>query len=184
VGPGVAIMIDAHGTLSVPEAKRLCRLVEPYDVAWFEEPTPIDFPDALAEVRRATDIPIAAGESEQTRYAFRELIERRCVDIVQPDPGICGGLSEARHICSLASAHQLQAAPHLWGGAVLFAAGLHLAAATPNAVILEHCHGHNPLLHDMAPEQFPLEEGEIAVSDRPGLGVTPDPEFIAAHARR
>jgi len=174
-GAEVGLMIDGHGTLSVAEAKRLCRKIETYDVAWFEEPTPIDFPDGMRELRENTDIPIAAGESEQTRYPFRDLLERRAVDIVQPDLSISGGLSEARHIASLASAYQVQVAPHLWGGAVLFAAGLHLAAATPNVTILEHCHGHNPLLRELVPEQFELVDGCIEVNDRPGLGVTPDP---------
>lgn len=183
VGPGVQVMIDGHGTLSVAEAKRLCRKIEPYDIAWFEEPTPIDFPDGMRELRESTDIPIAAGESEQTRYPFRDLLERRAVDIVQPDLSIGGGISEARHVASLASAYQVQVAPHLWGGAVLFAAGLHLAAATPNVVILEHCHGYNPLLRELAPEQFELVDGCIEVNDRPGLGVTPDPEVIARYTR-
>lgn len=184
VGPGVQVMIDAHGTLSLPEAKRLCRKIEPYDVAWFEEPTPIDFPDAMRELRRSTDIPIAAGESEQTRYPFRDLLERRAVDILQPDLSIGGGISEARHIASLAGAYQVQLAPHLWGGAVLFAAGLHLAAATPNVVILEHCHGCNPLLRELVPEQFDLLDGCLEINDRPGLGVTPDPETVERYTRR
>jgi L-alanine-DL-glutamate epimerase-like enolase superfamily enzyme len=176
-------MIDAHGTFSVTEAKRLCRKIEPYDISWFEEPTPIDYPEGMAEVRRSTDIPIAAGESEQTRYAFRELLALGAVDVVQPDLGISGGLSEARHIASLASAYQVQVAPHLWGGAVLFASGLHLAAATPSVVILEHCHGYNPLLHELVPERFDLVEGCIEVNDRPGFGVTPDPAFIDEYSR-
>jgi D-galactarolactone cycloisomerase len=183
VGPDVEIMIDCHGTLSVAEAKRLCRKIEPYDVAWFEEPTPIDFPDGMRQVRESTDIPIAAGESEQTRYAFRDLLLAGAVDVVQPDLAICGGLSEARHIASLASAYQVQVAPHLWGGALLFAAGLHLAAATPNVTILELSHGHNPLLREMVPEKFDLVDGGIEVNDRPGLGVTPDPAFVAEYTR-
>lgn len=183
VGSGVRVMIDAHGTLGLAEARRLCRKIEPYDVAWFEEPTPIDHPADMAALRRGTDIPIAAGESEQTRYAFRDLLRLGAADVVQPDLSICGGLSEARHVASLASAYQVQVAPHLWGGAVLFAAGLHFAAATPNVTILEHCHGHNPPLREMVPERFELEDGCIAVNDRPGLGVTPDPAFVAEFTR-
>ncbi len=183
VGPDVKLMIDAHGTLSVAEAKRLCRKVEECDLAWFEEPTPVDYPEAMREVRQSTDIPIAAGESEQTRYAFRDLLALGAVDVVQPDLAISGGLSEARHIASLASAYQVQLAPHLWGGAVLFAAGMQLAAATPNVVIMEHCHGHNPLLHDMVPERFELVDGCLEIPDRPGLGVTPDPDFVKEYSR-
>lgn len=183
VGPDVRIMIDAHGTLSLAEAKRLCRMIEPYDVSWFEEPTPIDDPAEMRELRAWTEIPIAAGESEQTRYPFRDLLAGRCVDVVQPDLSICGGLSEARHIASLASAYQVQVAPHLWGGGVLFAAGLHLAAATPSVSILEHCHGYNPLLHEMVDHSFPLVDGHLEFPDRPGLGVEPRADWVAAHTR-
>jgi L-alanine-DL-glutamate epimerase-like enolase superfamily enzyme len=183
VGPDVRVMIDGHGTLSVPDAKRLCRKLEPYDVAWFEEPTAVDYPDAMRQVREATDIPIAAGESEQTRYPFRDLLQAGAVDVLQPDLSICGGLSEARHIASLASAYQTQLAPHVFGGGVIFAAGLHFAAAIPNVCILEHCHGHNPLLHDLVPEEFPLVDGHFEFNDRPGLGVTPDLTFAAEFTR-
>ncbi len=87
------------------------------------------------------------------------------------------------HIASLACAYPVQLAPHLWGGAVLFAAGMQLAAATPNVVIMEHCHGHNPLLHDMVPERFELVDGCLEIPDRPGLGVTPDPDFVKEYSR-
>lgn len=183
VGPDIKLMIDGHGTLSVPEAKRLCRKLEPYDLHWFEEPTPIDDPDGMRQVRESTDIPIAAGESEQTRYPYRDLLAARAVDVLQPDLSICGGISEARHIASLASAYQVQLAPHVFGGAVIFAAGLHFAMAVPNVTILEHCHGHNPLLHELAPERFSLMDGHFEVADRPGLGVTPDPARVAEFTR-
>jgi L-alanine-DL-glutamate epimerase-like enolase superfamily enzyme len=183
VGPDVKLMIDGHGTFSVPEAKRLCRKLEPYDLAWFEEPTAIDDPDGMRQIRQATDIPIAAGESEQTRYPYRDLLAARAVDIVQPDLSICGGISEARHVASLASAYQLQLAPHVFGGAVIFAAGLQFAAATPNVVILEHCHGYNPLLRELAPEQFELRDGCFDFPDGPGLGVAPEPARVAEFRR-
>ncbi|MBM3458477.1 MAG: mandelate racemase/muconate lactonizing enzyme family protein, partial [Armatimonadetes bacterium] len=56
--------------------------------------------------------------------------------------------------------------------------------ATPNVVIMEHCHGHNPLLHELVPERFELVNGCLAIPDRPGLGVTPDPAFVAEFTRR
>ena len=74
-------------------------------------------------MRRSTHIPIAAGVSEQTRFAFREMIDARAVDICQPDPAIAGGISETQRICALAAANGLTVAPHLWGSAILFAAG-------------------------------------------------------------
>lgn len=172
LGPEIGIMVDAHGTWSVREAQRFARKAEDLDLAWFEEPVSPDNIQGQAEVRASTDIPIAAGESEQTRFGFRDLIAARAVDICQPDPAISGGLTEAQRISALAAAHGLTVAPHLWGSAVLFAAGLHLAVATPCVTILEFSRGENPLLTDLVEEEFDLREGYVLAPERPGLGVT------------
>jgi L-alanine-DL-glutamate epimerase-like enolase superfamily enzyme len=178
LGPSVEIMVDAHGTFSPRAACRFAREVADCRLAWFEEPVGPDDRAALAEVRAATDIPIAAGESEFTRFDFRDLIMARAVDILQPDLGICGGMTEGWRIAALAAAHGLTLAPHLWGGALLFAAGLHLAAASPTATILEYSLGYNPMLHDLVEERFEVHEGQVAIPERPGLGVTVRPEFV------
>ena len=172
VGPDVGLMVDAHGTWSVREAQRFARKVEDCDLAWFEEPVSPEDLRGQAEVRAATDIPIAAGESEQTRFAFRDLIAAAAVDICQPDIAIAGGLTETLRIAALASAHGLTVAPHLWGGAVLFAAGLHLCVATPCATTVEFSRGHNPLLNDLTEEGFDLVDGHVLAPTRPGLGLT------------
>lgn len=172
LGPEVSIMVDAHGTWSVRDALRFARKVEDADLAWFEEPVSADNIQGLAEVRGATDIPIATGENEQTRFGFRDLIAARAVDVCQPDLAICGGVTEAQRICALAATHELAVAPHLWGSAVLFAAGLHLATATPCVTILEFTRGENPLLNDLVEEPFDLRDGYVHASDRPGLGLT------------
>src|SRR6266576_1796577 len=117
LGPAVGLMCDAHGTLSVAEARRFCRLVEECNLAWFEEPVTADDKRGQAEVRAMTDIPIASGESEITRHDFRDLAILGAVDIMQPDLAICGGITEAMRISALASAHNLRLAPHLWAGA-------------------------------------------------------------------
>ena len=137
-----------------------------------------------AEVRAATDIPIASGESEFTRFDFRDLIELRAVDILQPDLSIAGGITEAMRIEALASAHQLRFAPHLWGGALAFAAGLHVAAVAPSGFILEYSLGANPMLHELALEEFPVVDGTIEIPDRPGLGVTIDEAFVERYRVR
>ena len=129
-------------------------------------------------MRAATDIPIAAGENEQTRFGFRDLIAARAVDVCQPDPAIAGGLTEVQRICALAAAHELTVAPHLWGSAVLFAAGLHLAIATPCVTILEFTRGENPLLHDLVEEPFELRDGYVLAPERPGLGLTLRRDFV------
>ena len=181
LGAEIDIMVDAHGTYTVAEAKRFCRMAAPCNLAWFEEPVSADDKRGCAEVRAATDIPIAAGESEFTRFDFKDLAELRAVDIFQPDLAICGGLTEGWRIAALAGAHQIRLAPHLWGGAVMFAAGLHLCAAAPAAFIVEYSLGANPMLHDLVEEDFVCQQGEIAIPDRPGLGLTIDPDFVRAY---
>jgi L-alanine-DL-glutamate epimerase-like enolase superfamily enzyme len=181
LGPEIGLMCDAHGTFSVAEAKRFCRLVVDCNLAWIEEPVTADDKAGCAEVRAATDIPIAAGESEFTRHDFRDLAMLGAVDIFQPDLAICGGITEAMRISALASAHNLRLAPHLWAGAPAFAAGLHVAAASPAGFIVEYSLGANPLLHDLVEESFPVRDGIIEIPDRPGLGITVREDFLAAH---
>jgi L-alanine-DL-glutamate epimerase-like enolase superfamily enzyme len=182
LGPEIGLMCDAHGTLSVAEAKRFCRLVEADNIAWFEEPVTADDKAGCAEVRRSTDIPIAAGESEFTRHDFRDLAALGAVDVMQPDLAICGGITEAMRISGLASAHNLKLAPHLWAGAPAFAAGLAIAAASPAGFIVEYSLGANPLLHDLVEENFPVSDGLIEVPERPGLGITVREDFLAKYA--
>lgn len=178
LGPDIDIMVDAHGTWNVAEAKRFARGVADCEVAWFEEPVVGDDKRGMAEVRAATDIPIAAGESEFTRFDFRDLVEARAVDVLQPDLAIAGGITEAMRIASLASAWNLGFAPHLWTGALGFTAGLHALAASTSGYIVEYSLGHNPLLHDLVEENFPVVGGEVEVPDRPGLGVTINEAFV------
>lgn len=183
LGPDIDIMVDAHGTWNVAEAKRFARGVADCGVAWFEEPVVGDDKRGMAEVRAATDIPIAAGESEFTRFDFRDLVEARAADILQPDLAIAGGVTEAMRIASIASAWNLGFAPHLWTGALGFSAGLHVLSASTAGYIVEYSLGHNPLLHDLAEEDFPVVDGEVEVPDRPGLGVTINDAFVRETAQ-
>ena len=96
------------------------------------------------------------------------MIDARAVDICQPDPAIAGGITETQRICALAAASGLTVAPHLWGSAILFAAGLHLTISTPCATMVEFSRGHNPLLSDLVEEQVELEDGYVLAPSRPG----------------
>lgn len=182
LGPDIGLACDAHGTYNVAQAKRFCRLVEDANLMWFEEPVTADDKRGMAEVRAATAIPIAAGESEFNRFDFRDLAELRAADIFQPDLAICGGVTEALRIGAIASAWNLRLAPHLWTGALAFAAGMHVAAASPGGWILEYSLGANPLLHELAEEKFTVSDGFIDVPDRPGLGVTVNEGFVERYA--
>ncbi len=181
LGSATGIMCDAHGTWTVAEAKRFCRAVADCHIDWLEEPVTADDKPGLAEVRADTDIPIATGESEFTRFAFRDLAQLRAADIFQPDPSIAGGITESVRIEALASAHQIRFAPHMWGGALTFAAGMHVAASASSGFMLKYSLGANPLLHELALENLPVVNGMIEIPERDGLGVTVNEAFVSRH---
>jgi L-alanine-DL-glutamate epimerase-like enolase superfamily enzyme len=183
LGPSVDLMADAHGTFTVSEARQFCHLVRDCNLAWFEEPVTADDKRGLAEVRRGTHIPIATGESECTRFDFRDLIDLRAADILQPDLAICGGITEAMRISALAGAANLRLAPHLWAGAPAFAAGMHVAAASASAHILEYSLGANPMIHDLIEEKFEVSGGSLAIPDRVGLGITVRDDFVQRYRK-
>jgi len=183
LGPDVKLMADAHGTWTVAEAKAFCRMVEDCDLYWLEEPVTADDKAGLAEVRRSSAVPISTGESEFTRHDFREIAELRGADVLQPDLAIAGGITEGVRIGAIAAAYNLRLAPHLWSGAPAFAAGVALAASQTTGFILEYSLGANPLLHELVAEKFPVVDGQVAIPDRPGLGITVDESFVRRYAR-
>lgn len=184
LGPDVELMVDAHGTYTVADAKRFIHMAGDCDLSWFEEPVIADDKAGMAEVRASGNVPIATGESEATRYAFRDLAVLRSADILQPDPAFCGGISEAMKIGTIASAFNLRLAPHLWAGAPCFFAGLHICAASPASFIIEYSLGANPMIHDLVEETVEVKDGMIVIPDKPGLGFTMSERFLEAHAQR
>jgi L-alanine-DL-glutamate epimerase-like enolase superfamily enzyme len=181
LGPDVEIMCDAHGTFSVADAKRFCHLVRDCDVSWLEEPVNADDKAGTAEVRRSSSVPIAAGESEGTRFDFRDLIEHRAVDVLQPDIAVCGGISEAVAIASLAFTYNLRFVPHLWAGAPAFFAGLHVTAAAPAGNLIEFPMGANPMLKELIEHPARVTDGYVSISDRPGLGFSIKEDVLDSH---
>ncbi len=133
IGPDVGLMIDANNAYTVVDAIRLARRAEKYEPFWFEEPIHAEDYEGLAKLRHSTSIPLATGENEYTRYGFRDLIASGGTDILQADATIMGGVTEWRHVASLASAHGVQMAPH--GSSALH---VHLVAAVSNGMIVEH----------------------------------------------
>jgi L-alanine-DL-glutamate epimerase-like enolase superfamily enzyme len=182
LGRDVQLMVDAHGTYTVGDARRFAAMVADCDIAWFEEPVIADDKPGMAELRAAIGIPVAAGESEATRFAFRDLAVLRAADIFQPDPAFCGGITEAMRIAGLASSFNLRFAPHLWAGAPCFFAGLHLCAAAPASFIVEYSLGANPMIHDLAEVPVQVKDGMIEIPDEPGLGLRIRETFLARHA--
>ncbi len=172
IGPKVDLMIDANNKWNAYEAIRFGRMVEKFEPFWFEEPVEADDFAGCAEVKRALDIPIAAGENEFTRWGARELIQAHAVDILQCDTVLAGGITEMRKIAALASAYHIPMSPH--GNPHM---AVHLLASLPNAIIMETYPAvesrYNPAL-----PLFPVKEGYIEVPRKPGLGIDPDPELV------
>jgi D-galactarolactone cycloisomerase len=172
IGTEVDLMVDAHGSLDVSTAIRLAKRMEEYDVAWFEEPISPDNHSGLAEVRRATSVPMATGERESTRFDFLSLLEKRAVDVVQPDLAIAGGFTETRRIATLAAAFGVKFAPHNWASGVLFAASIHIAMSAPNCFLFEVSQAPSPLVYEMFEEPFEIKDGYVHAPTGPGLGFT------------
>ncbi|MEO6708891.1 MAG: mandelate racemase/muconate lactonizing enzyme family protein [Planctomycetota bacterium] len=178
LGPSIEIMVDAHGTLNVTQAKQFCAGAASLGLRFVEEPVMSDDRAGLALVRSSSPLAIAAGESEFGCFDFADLIARGAIDVLQPDLAIAGGLSEGLRIASLAYANRLELAPHCWGSAISFQAARTLAFASPAGVLIEVPMGGSPLLREMAAIDMRLREGALLPPTGLGFAVVPDPDFV------
>lgn len=176
VGEDVGIGIDFHGRVSPPLVKLLVKALEPYNPMFYEEPVLSQHLDVMADVAASTHIPIATGERIFSRWGFRELFERRAATIVQPDLCHAGGISEVRRIAAAAETHGVGIAPHNPLGPISFAAGVQLAACTPNFVMQEFV--GRPDGRDrgegILTEPIRIEDGYVTLTEKPGLGIDVD----------
>jgi L-alanine-DL-glutamate epimerase-like enolase superfamily enzyme len=153
-----------------------------YAITWFEEPLPPDDIDGYAELTRSSPVPIAGGEVLTRRQSFLPWIERRAVDVLQPDCTKCGGLSESRRIAWAAHDHNVQLVPHGWNTAVGLAADLQFVAAIPVARYVEYL---TPCAYidGLTTDPFRLDvDGFLEIPTSPGLGITIDPDQLARFA--
>lgn len=184
LGHDIALMVDAHGTLGVADAKRFCAGAADLGLRFVEEPVASDDRVGLAEVRRSSPLPIAAGESETSSFDFAELLDARALDVLQPDLAIAGGFSEGLRIGALAWAHRLALAPHCWGSAISFQAARTLALACPAGVFVEVPMGGAPLLRELAEVDLALHDGALLPPRGLGFGVEPDLDYVRHHTAR
>jgi galactonate dehydratase len=173
VGPHMGIAVDCHGRLNLKNAIRLCSALEAAGLMFVEEPVPPENADVLAEVRRGTAIPIAAGERWATIYGVREFLEKHAIDILQCDLVNCGGITGMKKIAALAEAHYIGMAPHNPNGPLATAMNVHFAAAIPNYVILETigADSERRLEQELVRNPLKLEEGCLFVPTDPGYGI-------------
>ena len=177
IGPDVRLMVDANNAYRHYQAIEFARKAEQYDLFWFEEPVEPDDYIGQAEITKATSVPIAAGENEYTRYGFRDMINARAVDILQPDALILGGITEYMKVAALAQSNDLDVAPH--GAQEVH---IHLVAAIPNGLILEYYRDSvNPMHGKVWEHELVIKDGYVYAPDLPGLGLKPKWDTLAPY---
>ncbi len=187
LGSEIDLMVDAGGSEQFwPHgykwALRTAQMLAEYDVVWFEEPLAPDDLEGYVDLRRQAGVPIAGGEVLTRRQAFQPWIERRALDIVQPDATKCGGLSEARRIAWMAYDAGVGFVSHGWNTAVGLAADLQLAAALPVARYVEFL-TPAPYIEGLTRAPFQLDsEGYLEIPQSPGLGIEIDRAALAQFA--
>jgi D-galactarolactone cycloisomerase len=187
IGPEIGLAVDANHAYKPVQAIALGRLLAPYDIAWFEEPVSPEDIAGYCEVRERQPIPVAGGELAYTRFGFRDLLERRAADILQPDLCLCGGLSEGRAIADLARTWNVRCWAHVWGTGIAQAAAMHFlgwmptksAYADVDPLLVEWDNTPNPLREQIVTDPPRFLAGSVAVPTAPGLGVTIDRAAVA-----
>lgn len=188
VGNDFGIGIDFHGRVHKPMAKILAKELEQFRPMFIEEPVLSQNNEALREVARATNIPIATGERMFSRWDFKKVLEEGYVDIIQPDLSHAGGITECKKIFAMAEAYDVAVAPHCPLGPIALASCLQVDATSHNAVIQEqslgiHYNQGSDLLDYLNdPQVFEYKDGYVDMLQNPGLGVSINEEFVRKQA--
>jgi L-alanine-DL-glutamate epimerase-like enolase superfamily enzyme len=183
LGMEIPLAVDHLGHLSVNSLIRLARAWEPLSLAWIEDPLPWQYPRQLQEITNSVAIPILTGEDIYLKEEFARLAADHVVDMFHPDLATAGGLLETKKIGDLAGEQGIPMAIHCSGTPIHFMASVHCAAATENFLCLEHHALDLPwwpelVLGAVGPL---LQNGFVAVPDRPGLGVELNLEAAREH---
>ena len=183
VGPEMTLMVDvAYCWPDWKAALRAISLFEDADIYFVETPLPSDDLEGYAKLAAASPVRIAAGEWQNTRFEFREFMERDALDVVQPDVGRVGGLTEARRVAVEARDRGLIVVPHCWKSGIGIAASMQLAAVSPACAYIEYLPvelADSRLRRELLIDEYAVVEGRLALPDRPGLGVTLNEEALA-----
>lgn len=163
VGDDMVLLADANQSYSVAEAIAASRMLADFGVAWLEEPVLADSIGELADVAASSAVPVASGENNYMRWEFRELCERHAASILQPDPVLCGGVTEIRRIALLADAFGLSLCPHL-----CHEIACSVASAFPSGWMCEYYLQFPP---EMWSRDFTPTNGRLAPADVPGHGL-------------
>lgn len=179
VGPEVKLYVDANCGLDLFHATKLARDIEPYGITFFEEPLTQNDVPGMAELRRRTSIPLAAGQNEGLAYRFRDLLTHHAVDVLQPNVTISGGYSQVLKIAGMAQAFNV---PIDNGGAWPFH-NMHLHAGVANGGLVEYHYVAVLVLQKIFDDLPVPDQGWLKLPETPGLGFAPNPERVRELAR-
>jgi len=182
VGPDIEVMIDCHGRFDAPTAIRLAKALEPYNIWWFEEPVPVESTHALRQVRENVGVPICVGERLHTRWEFVPILENELADFIMPDVTWTGGISEIKKIATMAEAYYVPISPHDASGPINVLAGAHAMASVPNHYRVETSRAKLNAYDEYIDHPLDIRGDKIYLSDRPGLGIELDRDYMRGHA--
>ena len=182
VGPGIEILIDAHGKFNVPTAIDLCRGLEESDIFWFEEPVPVESNHALRQVRERVSAKISVGERLFTRWEFVDIFEQELADFIMPDVTWTGGISELKKIATLAESYYVPISPHDASGPINVMAGAQVMMTVPNFYKLETNRYDLSYYDQFIDVPLDIRAGDLYLPDKPGLGVELVPEALERFA--
>jgi galactonate dehydratase len=180
--PDFDICVEMHAKFNTHTAARIMKMCEPFDVFWCEEPVPPEDVDAMAQLQHSINVPIALGESLQSHYNFREVLEKGACRVLQPDLARVGGITAAKKIASMAEAYYVNIAPHNPNGPICTAASLHLVTSIANFVILEQGASNTAAYSEIFPGGWKESLSEMWVPEVPGIGVDFSPAYVKEHA--
>jgi len=178
VGSNTEVLVDAHGNFNVPTAIKICKLLEPYDLTWLEEPVQPESVQALKQVREQVNVPICVGERLYTRFGFIPVLTNRLADYIMPDICWTGGISEMKKIANMAEVFHVPVSPHDANGPLNILAGAHTMMSVPNFYKLEFISTWIDSYNSCIKPALDIQKGYLYLSERPGLGVELNMENI------
>lgn len=179
-GSDVDIFLECHSMLGINSAIEIGKhIAEEYKCTFMEEPVNYLNAKLHDKLSAKVDVPLAMGERVYLRHGVRDYLENQTVDVLQPDVGLCGGITEALKICSYADMYDVQIQAHVCGGPVATAVSLHLETAIPNFYIHEH---HTYALkkwnRELCIQDYQPVNGFITVPELPGIGIELNDEIV------
>lgn len=182
IGPGRALLVDAHSHFNRQDGLELARRFEPLNLYWLEEVCPPEPVDDLVAINTAAKMPTAGGEEIHGVKGFYPYIKAGAVDIVMPDVKVTGGMRELKMIAALAEGAGLMCSPHGPASPIGNAAAGHVMATVPNFELFEFSFGEVPWRAEIVDPPERIENSALILPDRPGLGYTINDRLAAKYA--